>query len=83
MAEIAWGPWTLSLGDPERVAQFRTLATLARVFLYRDDMLVHELLLAETDDTAAARAWDMLHERPALLRRKILATFGVMTYPGA
>jgi hypothetical protein len=75
-----WGPWRLPLDHPERVPQFRSLAALARVFQFSRADLVAALRQAETDDDAADRAFQILNEVPTVPRRRIVATFGALTY---
>jgi hypothetical protein len=68
-------PWRLPAGSTERIAQFRSLAALAAVFLGIAHALVAELRAAERDDDAAAAALALLDRVPTLQRRKMLSVF--------
>ncbi len=73
-----WGPWLLPVGHPERAPQFRSLAALCSIYGRHD--LVGALRGAETGDAAAEDASRLLADVPALWRRKIVSTFGAVTY---
>jgi hypothetical protein len=76
-----WGPWLLPVGHPERAPQFRSLAALCSIYGRHD--LVFALRGAETEEAAAEAASRLLADVPALWRRKIVSTFGAVTYQKA
>lgn len=75
-----FGPFRHDVGVVERVAQFRTLAVLAKV-LHGDSPLWFLFRHAETDDGARAAALKAFDTLPALTRRRILATYAAVTWP--
>jgi hypothetical protein len=77
-----FGPWGPDVIDPtERVAQLRSLAALSAIFLGSHHELVVTLRAGETDETAAARALELLDHVPSLTKRRLLSTFGTITWP--
>ena len=76
-----FGPWVEHIDPAERGKQFRSLAALAAVFLGSEHQLVAALRAAETDGEAATQALELLNVMPALTRRKLLSTFGAITWP--
>jgi hypothetical protein len=82
-APSRYGPW--SVGDQiERRVQFRSLAGLVAVLTRSSDdrqQLLATLRQAETDDAAADRALVLFEGLPALTKRRILSTFGAVTWP--
>jgi hypothetical protein len=76
-----FGPWRPDLDPVERIAQLRSLAGLAMVFLGPKHPLVETLRAAERDDEAAVQALAMLDTLPSLTRRRMLATFARITWP--
>jgi hypothetical protein len=75
-----FGPWSPGVAPVERTAQSRSLAALAAVLVGSGHPLVAELRAAETDRDAAERALALLDALPGLTRRRLVATFGVVTY---
>ena len=68
-------PRSPGIAPVERVAQLRSLAALAAVFLGSAHPLVEMLRAAKRDDEAAMRALHMIDRVPPLTRRRTLATF--------
>jgi hypothetical protein len=75
-----FGPWSPNVDPVERTAQFRSLAALAAVSVGSGHPLVAELRAAETDRNAAERALALLDALPSLTRRRLIATFGAITF---
>ena len=75
-----FGPWSPHVGPIERTAQFRSLAALAAMSVGSGHQLVAELRAAETDRDAAQRALALLDALPSLTRRRLIATFGAITF---
>jgi hypothetical protein len=76
-ARDVFGPW--AAGDPiERRAQFRSLATATALLIGSTSTLVEALRRAETDPTAGDLALQQFELLPALTKRKILSTWGVI-----
>jgi hypothetical protein len=75
-----FGPWSPNVGPTERIAQLRSLAALAAVSVGSGHPLVTELRAAETDSDAAKRALALLDALPSLTRRRLIATFGAITF---
>jgi hypothetical protein len=80
---MSFGPWAPNVAPEERRRQFRSLAALAAAFTGSGSALVLALREAERDDGAAAWALEVLNGLPALTRRRILSTFGAVTWPAA
>jgi hypothetical protein len=80
---MTFGPWAPDIAPEERRRQFRSLAALAAAFTGSGSALVVAMRAAELDDAAAARALEVLNGLPALTRRRILSTFGAVTWPCA
>jgi hypothetical protein len=78
---MTFGPWAPDVEADERRRQFRSLAALAAAFTGSGSALVLALREAERDDNAAARALEILNDLPSLTRRRILSTFGAVTWP--
>jgi 4-diphosphocytidyl-2C-methyl-D-erythritol kinase len=78
---MSFGPWAPGVAAEERRRQFRSLAALAAAFTGSGSPVVTAMRNAEADDAAAAHALDVLNSLPALTRRRILATFGAVTWP--
>jgi hypothetical protein len=78
---MPFGPWRPEIDPTERTAQLRCLAGLAAVFRGSHDPLVSALRAAEHDATALARAAELLERLPALVKRKLLSTYGAVTWP--
>ena len=78
---LAFGPWSPGLNPVERVAQLRCIGGLAAVFLGSDHRLVAVLRRAETDSSALAQALVVVDGLPSLTRRRLLTTFGAVTWP--
>jgi hypothetical protein len=76
----ALGSWSPNVNPVERTAQLRSLAALAAVFVGSNHRLIAELRAAETDRDAAERALALLDVLPSLTRRRLIATFGAMTF---
>ena len=74
-ASLLFGPWSPAFDPVERVAQLRSLAAPAAVFLGAGHPLAVTLGAAELDSEAAAPALDLLDRIPSLTRRRMLATF--------
>jgi hypothetical protein len=78
----AFGPWSPDVVDPtEKVAQLRSLAALSAAFLGSSHPLVDTLRKAEADNTAATEALQLLDALPSLTKRRLLSTFGAITWP--
>jgi hypothetical protein len=76
-----FGPWRAGLDPVERACQLRSLQALSAVFLGSSAPVVAALRDAEADPTKAADALQALDAIPALTRRRLLTTFGAVTYP--
>jgi hypothetical protein len=76
-----FGPWIPGLDPIERTAQFRSLASLAALLIGSHHPLISALRQAERDGDAAAQAIKLLDSLPALTRRRMLSTFGAVTWP--
>jgi hypothetical protein len=74
---MTFGPWRPELPATERIAQLRCLAGLAAVFRGSHYPLVAALRKAEHDAAALAQASGM----PALVKLRLLSTFGAVTWP--
>jgi hypothetical protein len=79
-ARSPWGPWRPGIGQPERAAQFRSLAALVAAFTGSSNPLVATLRTAEHDDAAAETALELLEDMPSRVKRNVLATWGAITY---
>jgi hypothetical protein len=77
----AFGPWRNEIEPVERIAQLRSLAALAAIYLGSNHNLVVQLRNAENNDEALKTAGALLDRIPALTRRRLLATFGAITWP--
>jgi hypothetical protein len=75
-----FGPWRPGIGQPERTAQFRSLAALVAAFTGSGNPLVATLRAAEHDEGAAETARQLLDDMPSRVKRNVLATWGVITY---
>jgi hypothetical protein len=75
-----FGPWSPDIDPVERTAQLRSLAALAAVLVGSHHPLVAELRKAETDPDAAERALALLDGLPSLTRRRLITTFGAITF---
>ena len=78
-----FGPWSPGIAPVERIAQLRSLAALAAVSVGSGHPLVAELRKAETDPDAAERALALLDGLPSLTRRRLISTFGTVTFRSA
>jgi hypothetical protein len=79
---VTFGPWSPALIDAvERGKQLRSLQALAAVFCGSASPLVVALRQAECNASALPRAAELLDRMPSLTRRKMLATFGAVTWP--
>jgi hypothetical protein len=76
-----FGPFVPGITETERIAELRSLAVLVAVFTGSENPLVPLLRQAEHDDAAAVRALELLDRVPALTRRRLLSTFGRVTWP--
>jgi hypothetical protein len=76
-----FGPFVPGVVDVERIAELRSLAALVAVFTGSANPLVAVLRQAETDPEAAAQAQELLDRVPSLTRRRLLSTFGSVTWP--
>jgi hypothetical protein len=76
-----FGPWVPGASFDERMAMFRMLAGLTAVYVGSWHPLVAELRHAERDQAAADRALESFGRLPALVRRKILCTWGAVQWP--
>jgi hypothetical protein len=81
-ASPLFGPWSPDVPPGERIAQLRSLAALAAVFLGSGHQLVVELRAAETDDKAAQRAFELIDYVLTLTRRRMLSAFSSVTWRG-
>jgi hypothetical protein len=75
-----FGPWSPSVDPVEQIAQLRSLAALAAVSVGSGHELVAELRAAETERDAADRALKLLDALPSLRQRRLIATFGAITF---
>jgi hypothetical protein len=64
--------------EAERQARFRELRALALVYFGREHPLMAVLGEAITDPGATEHALGLLDAAPALTRRRLLATYGVL-----
>jgi hypothetical protein len=72
-----FGPWTAGLDPAERVARFRSLASITAVFVGSASVTVEALRRAEDgDQESAALAFKLFEALPALTKRRILSTWG-------
>jgi hypothetical protein len=78
---VLFGPFIPGIVDVERIAELRSLAALCAVFCGSSHPLVAALRQAEADDAAAAQALELLNHIPSLTRRRLLSTFGAITWP--
>jgi hypothetical protein len=78
---VTFGPWAPGVEADERRRQFRCMAALAAAFTGSQSALVAAMREAERDDNAAGRALELLNDLPALTRRRIVSTFGGVTWP--
>jgi hypothetical protein len=76
-----FGPFRPDVDRVEKTAQFRALAMGAAVYCGSDHELVGELRKAETDETAAANALELLDRLPSLTRRRLISTFAAIMRP--
>jgi hypothetical protein len=76
-----YGPWSPDLEPAERSARFRALAALVAILRGSGCPLVHALRAAEHDTGAAARAFELFEDLPALSLRRILSTFAAIHSP--
>lgn len=76
-----FGPWLPGLGEPERLARWRSLRALAMVYCGATHPLTVALRAAERDPAAAAQALRCLDALPALRRRRVLATYAALARP--
>jgi len=72
-----FGPWSPNVDPVKRIAQLRSLAAVSVGPGHR---LVGELRASETDRDAAARALPLLDALPSQTRRRLIATFGAITF---
>ena len=72
-----FGPSSPNVDPAERIAQLRSLAAVS---VGSDHPRVAELRAAETDRDAAERALALLDALPSLTRRRLIATFGAITF---
>ena len=76
-----FGPWVAGIDPAERRAQLRSLAALAAAFTGSSSELVAALRDAEHGEAAATHAFEVLNRLPALTKRRLLSTFGAVTWP--
>jgi hypothetical protein len=76
-----FGPWVSGITETERIAELRSLAVLVAVFTGSENPLVPLLRQAEHDDAAALRSLELLDRMPSLTKRRLLSTFGAVTWP--
>jgi hypothetical protein len=76
-----YGPWIPDLDPAERIARFRSLASLAALLLGSGHHLVVALRRAETDPGAWATARTLLEAVPALTQRRLLSTYAAVHSP--
>jgi hypothetical protein len=79
---VPFGPWSRSpsISPMERVAEFRSFAALSSAFLGSADPLLDTLRKAETGVDAAARALELLDAPQSLTRRRLISTFGAVSW---
>jgi hypothetical protein len=78
---MSFGPFRPGLDPTERIAQWRSLGSIAAMLVGSHHPLVAQLRAAERDEAASAQALDMVDALPSLTRRRLLATFGAVTWP--
>lgn len=81
MSAAPFGPWSPAVEPVERIAQLRSLASLCALMCGAHHPLVGALRRAEIDGEEAARALTLLDGLPALTKRRLLSTFGAVTWP--
>jgi hypothetical protein len=80
VAEIViFGPWANGIPPAERVARLRSLRALALVCCAGNPEFTDALAAAETDADALGRAYRLLDYLPAPNKRKLLASYGLLT----
>lgn len=77
---VLFGPFVPGIDPTERIAELRSLAVLVAVFTGSANPLVTLLRQAEIDPEAGTQALELLDRVPSLTRRKLLSTFGSVTY---
>jgi hypothetical protein len=70
-----FGPWPRALGEPERCAQLRSLASLAAVFAGSGNPLAQTLRRAEREDVALPTAPSLLKSLPSIPKRHMLSVY--------
>jgi hypothetical protein len=78
---VTYGPFVDGIDPSERAKQLRALQALAAVYLGSANPLVATLRQAEHDSGALPHAAELLDRVPSLTRRRILSTFGAVTWP--
>ena len=76
-----FGPFCDGLAETERVAELRSIAALLAIYCGSSSPAVAALREAETDTTASAAALAAVNALPTLTRRRMLSTFGAITWP--
>jgi len=76
-----FGPFCDGLAETERVAELRSIAALVAICCGSSSPAVAALREAETDTTASAAALAAVNALPTLTRRRMLSTFGAITWP--
>ncbi len=76
-----FGPWSPAVDAAERQRQLRCLAGLAAVYCGSASELVQALRDAELDPGVLPHAAAVLDCMPSLARRRMLSTFGAVTWP--
>jgi len=78
---MSFGPFTAGLDPVERIAQLRCLAGLVATHYGSAHPLIATLRDAEVNGDALQYAAAQLDSFPALTRRRLLSTFGAVTWP--
>jgi hypothetical protein len=78
-----FGPWTpnAAVDDVERGKQLRCMGGIVACHCGSDHPLIATLRDAELDGDALQRAAAMLDRLPMLVQRRVISTFGAVTWP--
>ena len=77
----AFGPWARDIPQAERCARLRAMQALALVLARPHTEFVVALRRAESDPASLPQALELLERLPAVTRRRLLATYGVLAGP--
>src|SRR5262249_33494074 len=78
---MPFGPWTVGVAEPDRVAGLRALAALSAVFAGSGHPVVAALRMAEAEPETAGQALSLFDKLPTLRRRQVIATYAAVMRP--